>query len=882
MQWRRGKELRELFLSYFEKNGHRVFPSFSLVPDDPTLLFTIAGMVPFKPYFLGMRKPGFKRATTAQKCVRTNDIDNVGRTARHHTLFEMLGNFSFGDYFKSGAAAFAWEFLTEKVGLDPSRLYPTIYREDEEAFEIWNRQIGVSAERIYRLGEADNFWSVGPVGPCGPCSELIYDQGPLFSCGRPDCGVGCECDRFLEVWNLVFMQYNRLEDGSLEPLPKQNIDTGMGLERLASVVQQVSGDFQTDLFKPLVDRSCEVCGIEYGKGEAGDMAARVISDHFRATAFMIADGVLPSNEGRGYVLRRILRRAIRFGKLSGVEKPFLMDLYPTLVEVMGDPYRELIDQRSLIEQVVEMEESRFGRTLEQGLRLLETEIGTILSSKGDSLPGDVAFELYDTFGFPFELTEEVCQEQGVSVNRDGFTDQMEKQRERARAGARASSRQIGGSVFDKIRDESGPTKFAGYVSDSLKTRILAIVSGEKKISRAVSGDETLLILSETPFYGDGGGQVGDRGTITGDSFKAEVTDTVKHAGDLIVHKVRIIEGDVSGGDTVLAEVDHERRMGIKSHHSSTHLLHEALTRVLGDHVTQAGSLVTDEFLRFDFTHMKALTGKEIEDAERIVNRQILENTPLEIIQTDLVSARKIGAKALFDEKYGETVRVVKVPGFSAELCGGTHVDATGDIGPFKIVREEGIGSGVRRITAFAGLSSLEHFRKLSDTVAALEERLSVPGDKLEKKVCEMQDENRKLAGELEKLRLRLALSRIDELVAAKIPAGPVYVVVGQYEGISSDSVRSVGDRIRQKISGVVVILAAINKEQAMVIAMADKKAVGHGVDCGRLVRTIGGELGGGGGGRPDMAQAGVRDIEKIGAALSRAPEIIFAMTGETH
>lgn len=882
MQWRSGKELRELYLSYFEENGHRKFPSFSLIPDDPSLLFTIAGMVPFKPYFLGMRTPSFKRATTSQKCVRTNDIDNVGRTARHHTLFEMLGNFSFGDYFKSRAAAFAWEFLVERVGLDPSRLYPTIYKDDEEAFQIWNREIGVSSDRIFRLGEEDNFWSVGPVGPCGPCSELIYDQGPAFSCGRPDCGVGCECDRYLEIWNLVFMQYNRLEDGSLEPLPRKNIDTGMGLERLASVVQQVSGDFQTDLFKPLVERACEVCGIEYGKGGTGDMAARVISDHFRATAFMIADGVLPSNEGRGYVLRRILRRAVRFGRLSGVVKPFLMDLYPVLVDVMGDPYRELIDQRPLIEQVVEMEESRFGRTLEQGLTLLETEIRSIRSGKGSSLPGDVAFELYDTFGFPFELTEEVCQEQGLSVNRDGFAEQMEKQRERARAGARTSTRHISGPVLDGVRDVSGPTEFAGYVRDSLETRILAIVSGGTEVSRAVSGEDALMILSETPFYGEGGGQVGDRGKISGDSFIAEVTDTVKHSGDLTVHKVRITEGEASRGDRVLAEVDGERRRAIKSHHSSTHLLHEALTRVLGDHVTQAGSLVTDEFLRFDFTHMKPLNRKEIRDTEDIVNREILENTPLEIIQTDLESARKLGAKALFDEKYGETVRVVKVDGFSAELCGGTHVDATGDIGPFKIIHEEGIGSGVRRITALAGVSSLEYFRKLSDTVEELGSLLSVPGEALEKRIKEIQAENKKNLSELEKMKLRSGLSRVDELVAGKIAAGPVSVVLGQYRDISLDSVRSVGDRIRQKISDVVVFLAVTNDEQAQIIAMADKMAVSHGVDCGRLVRAIAVKLGGGGGGRPEMAQAGIKDPENLGTAISEVPGIVLAMIEEKH
>ncbi len=882
MQWRSGKELRETFLSFFEENEHRRFPSFPLIPDDPTLLFTIAGMVPFKPYFMGKRKPDFNRATTAQKCVRTNDIDNVGRTARHHTLFEMLGNFSFGDYFKSMAASFAWEFLTEKVGLDPDRLYPTIFRDDEEAFVIWNSEIGVPSERIHRMGEEDNFWSVGPVGPCGPCSELIYDQGPSFSCGRPDCGVGCECDRYLEVWNLVFMQYNRLEDGTLEPLPRQNIDTGMGLERLSSVVQQVAGDFETDLFRPLVDRSCEICGIRYGADKAGDMAARVISDHFRATAFMIADGILPSNEGRGYVLRRILRRAVRFGRLCGVRKPFLMDLYPVLMDVMGDPYRELGDQRALIEQVVGLEEARFGRTLEQGLRLLETEIDAMGKPGGNVLSGEVAFELYDTFGFPLELTEEVCQESGISVDRDGFSVEMEKQKERARAGARVNAGSFQGTVFDRIREDYGPTDFRGYVSETIETEVIAVVRDGERSERADEGEEVLLVLSETPFFGEGGGQSGDTGTIKGKGFNAKVLDTHKFAGDLVVHRSRIITGVVEERAKVLACVESIRRRSIKAHHTATHLLHEALSRVLGDHVAQAGSLVTDEFLRFDFTHIKPVSRDEINRVEDIVNQQILMNTPLDVMETDMESARTMGARALFDEKYGERVRVVSVPGFSTELCGGTHVDATGDIGPFRIIREEGIGAGVRRITALAGVPCLGYFRKISENLSGLESILSVPADLVGQKVSELLEENRSLNSEAVKLRTRVALSRVDELLEEKVQAGPVSVVTARYDGIEPDTARSVGDSIRKRAEGVVVVIFTVSGESTQIIAMADKVAVSRGADCGKIVKKISGDLGGGGGGRPDMAQAGVKNTSGIDMAIKKTPETVRSILAEKN
>ncbi|MFP4482479.1 MAG: alanine--tRNA ligase, partial [Thermovirgaceae bacterium] len=701
MEYRSGKQLRELFLSYFEQRGHRRFPSFSLVPDDPTILFTIAGMVPFKPYFLGQKTPEMSRAVTSQKCVRTNDIDNVGRTARHHTFFEMLGNFSFGDYFKAEAAPFAWEFLTEVIGLDPDRLYPTIYVDDDEAFEIWNRSVGVPKERIYRLGAEDNFWSVGPVGPCGPCSELIYDQGPAFSCGKPECDVGCECDRYLEIWNLVFMQYNRDEKGNMEPLPKQNIDTGMGLERLASVVQQVKGDFETDLFRPLVDRAAAVMGIRYGATPEGDMALRVISDHFRAMAFMIADGVLPSNEGRGYVLRRILRRAVRYGRMTGIDRPFLTELMPTLKDLMAEPYEELVESESLISQVLEQEERRFGRTLEQGTNLLEGELDSLERKKGRTLDGELAFELYDTYGFPFELTEEICAEKGISVDRKGFERAMERQRERARAHSKRQAAPGASNLYEKLLEKSGSTEFVGYTSEETEAVVRAVFSNGEEASLLEEGQEGEVVLETTPFYAERGGQVGDTGRLAWEGGEALVSDTYPGAQELTVQKVKVLSGLLKAGSEVKAAVDGKRRRKIKAHHTATHILHEALIRVLGDHVKQAGSLVTPDFLRFDFTHVKPLSDEEIEAAEAVMFETVTDNTPLQVLRTSVDEAKKLGAKALFDEKYGEEVRVVRIPGYSAELCGGTHVDATGDIGMVKIVREEGIGSGLRRITAVA-------------------------------------------------------------------------------------------------------------------------------------------------------------------------------------
>ncbi|MGC9372368.1 MAG: alanine--tRNA ligase [Thermovirgaceae bacterium] len=880
MEYRSGKQLRELFLSYFENRGHRRFPSFSLVPDDPTILFTIAGMVPFKPYFLGQKTPEISRAVTSQKCVRTNDIDNVGRTARHHTFFEMLGNFSFGDYFKAEAAPFAWEFLTEVIGLDPDRLYPTIYVDDDEAFEIWNTSVGVPRERIYRLGAEDNFWSVGPVGPCGPCSELIYDQGPAFSCGKPDCDVGCDCDRYLEIWNLVFMQYNRDEKGNMEPLPKQNIDTGMGLERLASVVQQVNGDFETDLFRPLMDRAAAVMGIRRGDAPEGDMALRVISDHFRAMAFMIADGVLPSNEGRGYVLRRILRRAVRYGRMTGMDRPFLTELIPTLKDLMADPYEELKESESLISQVLEQEERRFGRTLEQGTNLLEGELASLTKRQGKTLDGKLAFELYDTYGFPFELTEEICAEKGIAVDRDGFEKAMQQQRERARAHSKRHAVAGAPDLYEKALGKAGATEFVGYTSEQVQTVVGALFSDGKETPVLEEGQEGEVILDSTPFYAEKGGQVGDTGNITWEAGEALVTDTYPQAQELTVHKVKVLSGRLKKGAEVNAAVEGKRRRRIKAHHTATHILHEALIRVLGDHVKQAGSLVTQDFLRFDFTHVKPLSTEEIEAVEAIMFETVTGNTPLQVLYTSVGEAKKLGAKALFDEKYGEEVRVIRIPGYSAELCGGTHVDATGDIGVVKIVREEGIGSGLRRITAVAHDGAFRLFQEQSALVGRLAEKAGAAETELEEKLSALLEERKDLKDEMERLSLVAALEKADTLLEEGVTVGEITVVTGIFENTPQEILRQVGDHIRQKKNPVVTCLASVSGSNVTFTVMADKPALKAGVHAGKLAASVAKVLGGGGGGRPDIASAGAKNPDGLEDAMKRVPGFVGEQIGK--
>lgn len=882
MQYRSGKELRELFLSYFEEKGCKRYRSFSLVPDDPTLLFTIAGMVPFKQYFLGLKTPEVKRATTAQKCVRTNDIENVGRTARHHTFFEMLGNFSFGDYFKEEIIPWAWEFLTERVGLEPDRLYATIYLDDDEAHDIWRDKVGLPENRIVRLGADDNFWAAGPVGPCGPCSEIIYDQGPEFSCGKPDCAVGCDCDRYLEIWNLVFMQYNRDEAGELTPLPNKNIDTGMGLERLSSVVQRVSNDFETDLFRPIIDKACELGGVKYGEDPKKNMAVKVISDHIRASAFMIADGILPTNDGGGYVLRRLIRRSARYGRLLGIDRPFLTELLPSVRQSIGDEYSELVEQSCAIEQILKTEEERFTRTLSQGSDLLESEIGQLKNNSLSTLPGSVAFVLYDTYGFPLELTEEMCEEEGISVDKDGFDQAMDDQRERARASSKQTGSVISKNAYTELADRVGPSKFCGYDSTSAYANVESIISEGKERDFIAEGESADIVLTETPFYAEKGGQVGDTGLITAENVIFQVEDTIYPVNDLIVHRGRLLKGSIKKNQAVTATIDTARRKNIQRHHTATHLIHEALSKVLGQHVRQAGSIVTPTFLRFDFNHFAALTVDQLREIESIVYEQVLSNLPVKTTVMPIEEAKKTGAKALFDEKYGDEVRVLEIPGYSTELCGGTHVRATGEIGVIKIIREEGIGSGVRRINAIAGQNALEMFQRFSYLSGTLMSMLGEDLDTVLGRVEDLLDEKKILERKNRELQVRAAMSDIEESIRPCASVNGVDLIMEKFENMNPDLLRQVGDRIKQKYPVAAIILAGIGEEKHVTLtSMASDEAVSKGIRADELLKEIADVIGGRGGGKPTLAQGRAPDASRLNEAVERAPEIFARLASKS-
>jgi alanyl-tRNA synthetase len=872
MERRSSSDLRELFLSYFEGRGCRRYPSFPLVPDDPTLLFTVAGMVPFKPYFLGLRTPEVTRAVTAQKCIRTNDIENVGRTARHHTFFEMLGNFSFGDYFKKEIIPWAWTFLTEHIGFDPDRMYATIYLDDDEAHDLWQSLVGLPDDRIIRLGDDDNFWAAGPTGPCGPCSEIIYDQGPDFSCGRPGCGVGCSCDRYLEIWNLVFMQYSRDDSGRLSPLPKKNIDTGMGLERLASVVQQVNGDFETDLFRPIIDRACEFAGTKYGDFPKKDLSVRVIADHLRASAFMIADGVLPSNDGPGYVLRRLIRRSVRHGRLIGLDGPFLTGLLPVVSEIMSGAYGELIEHRSAIEQIISLEEDRFARTLAQGMEILDGELGKI--KNGDNLPGELAFLLYDTYGFPLELTEEICSEAGIGVTRDDFAREMERQKERARASSKQSSAVMEKNVYTELSDRSGTTPFDGYDTDSERAEVLAIIENGILADEISEGAEAQIVLSRTPFYAERGGQVGDTGVLSGGGARFDVSDTVAPSGGLIAHAGRLACGVIKTGMTLNASINSERRDAIRKHHTATHLLHEALCRVLGPHVRQAGSLVTPDFLRFDYNHFAPLSPEQITEVERVICSQVLEAIPVRTRVTSYADAKKEGVKALFEEKYGDVVRVLEIPGFSTELCGGTHVRSTGQIGLVKIVRDEGIGSGVRRITAVCGQAALSAFQNSAALARELCDVLETDTDSAVAKARTLLDENKNLERRNREFALDIMTEDAKNSLKDAERISGLALIVRSFKGASRDMLRRIGDRIKQQERGSILLLAGIEDGGISLVGMASDEAVKLGVHAGNLVKEISGMIGGSGGGKPAMGQGGGHDAARLPDALASAGDAV--------
>lgn len=876
-----GNEIRTKFLNYFEKRGHQIVRSASLIPhDDPTLLFTNAGMVQFKEVFLGFDKRDYSRATTSQKCVRAggkhNDLDTVGRTARHHTFFEMLGNFSFGDYFKKDAIIFAWEFLTEELKLPKEKLWATVYLDDDEAFALWNELTEIPKERILRLGEKDNFWSMGDTGPCGPCSELLIDRGEHLRCDAPICGIGeCDCDRWLEIWNLVFMQYERDKDGNMTPLPHPSIDTGMGLERITSIVQDVPSNFDTDLIRPIITAIEEMSGQKYDGGPDG-FPFRVIADHARAITFLIGDGVMPSNEGRGYVLRRILRRAVRFYKNLGIEGPFLDKLVPVVVNLMKDAYPELLEHQKQVMQIVQQEEIRFHSTLAEGIKVANEIVEVVLAEKKDTISGKDAFLLYDTYGFPIDLTEDIADEHGLKLDKVGFENEMSEQRERARKAREDSNVFDFASGFLKILDSLGATEFLGYESLNSPAKILAILQENEEMQQLNAGEEGWMLFDQTCFYGEGGGQVGDTGMIFGENFAGEVLDTKKLPDGHPVHLVKIIEGEAKIGAFLDSQVDRERREAIERHHSATHLLHKALKEVLGDHVHQGGSLVEEERLRFDFTHFEALTSEELDLIEERVNEMILKNLTVETFETGFEEAKALGAVALFGEKYGDEVRVVKMGDYTSELCGGTHVKSTGSIGLFKILSEGGVGSGLRRIEAVAGKGAFNYFATQSKLLMQIAETLKVPLPQVYDRILSLNQEVKEGEKEINRLQQKLNFYQLDNILEqVKIIEG-INVLSAKVQVSDIESLRSMADLLKQKLSSGVIVIGSQMGENVSFVAAVTKDLLSQGLHAGLLVKEVAKVAQGGGGGRPDMAQAGGKNPAKLDEALAKAYDVVVS------
>ena len=863
MKYMTGNEIRKAYLDFFESKKHLKLHSFSLVPEnDPSLLLIGAGMAPLKPYFTGKLVPPSYRVTTSQKCIRTGDIDNVGRTARHHTFFEMLGNFSFGDYFKKEAITWAWEFLTEVLELDTNKLYVTVYPEDEEAYDIWHNIVGLSDERIFKL--EDNFWEIGE-GPCGPDSEIFYDLGPERGCGKPTCNVGCDCDRYLEIWNLVFTQFNKTKDGSYEPLEKKNIDTGAGLERLASVIQQKESNFETDLLFPIMQKVIDVCHGDYNNKEQ-KIAVKVIGDHIRAVTMMIGDGILPSNEGRGYVLRRILRRAVRFGRVLGIEEAFLADLVDIVIDMYKEAYPELAERKELIKTVIATEEAQFSATLAQGLELLNAMIEDVDGT--GVLAGEKVFKLYDTFGFPVELTEEIVQEHGMTIDHDGFDKAMKAQQERARAARAKVSAKVATPDTTGL-DQSALVKDENAVN----ARVVLIGIDGSAVERAEKDTAITIILDKTPFHAEGGGQIGDTGYITGPSGKAEVTDTKSLANGLTYMIAIVTEGSLAKGDEVGITVDKVRNLDIARNHTATHLLQAALRKVLGTHVNQAGSLVTPERLRFDFTHFSPMTNEELAEVEKEVNRQIMKNVNLEIEEMPVDDAIKKGAMALFGEKYGDIVRVVNVPGFSCELCGGSHVPNTSVIGSFRIVGESGTGTGIRRIEAVTGKAA--HERAVADAILLQEAAtlLKSKEEDIPAKIEQLLTALKEAEKEVAQLSHRLATSSLDDVLAAKEEIHGVSVTAASVTVDSAEGLRDMADMVMDKVGGI-VLLGAVQGDKVSFVCKVAKELTKQGYHAGNIVKAAAVAAGGGGGGRPDMAQAGGKDPQKLKEALKAGKEAV--------
>ena len=874
MKYMSGNEIREKYLRFFEeKAGHLRLGSASLIPEnDPTLLMIGAGMAPFKPFFTGKMKPPRTRITTSQRCVRTGDIENVGRTARHQTYFEMLGNFSFGDYFKKEAIAWAWEFLTEVVELPKEKLYATIYPKDDEAAEIWKQQPGFDPTHIVKLD--DNFWEIGP-GPCGPDSEIYIDLGEDRGCGSPDCYVGCDCDRYLEIWNLVFTQYDRTEDGQYLPLANKNIDTGCGLERLASVVQGKRTNFETDLLFPIIEYAADKAGIKYGDDAEKDISLKVIADHARSMAIMIMDGILPSNEGRGYVLRRILRRAVRHGRMLGITDKFLAGAVEAVIRIYKGvaDFSELVNKEEYIKKVISLEEERFHATLAQGIELLNAEIEKLKADNKTVLSGENSFKLYDTFGFPWELTEEILQENGMSLDKEAFEKAMQEQRDRARA-ARQENQRVA------VPDLSGlDTKKLTRDEKATEANVVCIWKDGQMVDELSDGEEAGIILDVTPFYAEGGGQVGDVGVFTSELGKIRVSNAKKLPDGTIYHVADVEEGMLKVGDKVKIAIDMTKKLASARNHTATHLLQAALKKVVGNQVNQAGSSVTPERLRFDFSNFEPVTEQQLADVEELVNEVILKGQDVEIAQMKQDEAKKLGAMALFGEKYGDIVRVVTVPGFSMELCGGSHVANVGQIGMFKIISETGVAAGVRRIEAITGKAALDHAHKKEAIVSAAAAKLKCKTDDVLQGIDKLVADNKNMQQELEVFNAEKAKAAVADLLVGVKTVGDIQVAAGKANAADVDELRNIADMISEKLTNGVVVLAAANDGKVSLVVKADKGAVGKGVHAGKIIKEAAKTVGGGGGGKPDMAQAGGKQPEKIKDAIDKAIEVLKSQIG---
>ncbi|RQD66847.1 MAG: alanine--tRNA ligase [Desulfonatronovibrio sp. MSAO_Bac4] len=873
-------QIRESFLNFFRENGHTLVSSSPLVPqNDPSLLFTNAGMVQFKKVFLGQEVRDYKRAVTSQKCLRVggkhNDLENVGRTARHHTFFEMLGNFSFGDYFKEDAIRLAWQFLTAELGLSPEKLYITIYQDDDEAMKLWLKIAGVSENRIFRLGEKDNFWSMGDTGPCGPCSEILYDQGEGMSCG-PECGIGvCDCDRYLEIWNLVFMQFDRDDQGNLNPLPRPSIDTGMGLERVSAVCQNVFSNYDTDIFRTFIDFMADMAKVSYGDNEESDVALRVIADHARAAAFMIADGILPSNEGRGYILRRLIRRAYRFGRSIGMHEPFLYKVSQEVARIMNEAYPELLEVRDFMARVITEEEERFAGTLEKGLVLLEEEMKTLKDQGGTVIPGEVAFKLYDTYGFPLDIVNDISERNGLSVDEPGFNELMAQQRERAKAAWKGAGQD---SLFASLMSAAGSdelrVEFVGYAHLKSEGRISFLLDmGGKPVKELVEGETGWLVSTYTPFYGESGGQVGDKGRISSQTGQAKVEDTRKPHSEIIVHHVKVIRGSLKQDQEVSLTVDDGKRVSIARNHTATHLLHSVLRRILGEHVRQAGSLVEENRLRFDFTHIKSLSKEELSKIEDDVNAAILSDISVQTMEMDHEHAVEKGALALFGEKYSDKVRVVSLGDVSMELCGGTHLESTGQAGSFCILNEGAVAAGVRRIEAVTGWEALRFWQKNRLNLEKLQDMLKAGSDQVVDKIVVLQNQMKELSKENKALKQKLSSGAGKQLASESRDIAGIQVIAQKVDDTDMNGLRKLMDDIRSKMKSGVAMLASVDKDKPSLLIYVSKD-LHEKFTAPQLIKEVAAEIKGSGGGRPDLAQAGGSDPMGVDRALLKLEGIL--------